>query len=255
MSIDYLQNFIDYYFMSKKANNRSNRKLWFRILCTFLKLFVHKKEYIFLGDNPNDSQPFILFTNHVGSNGPISHELYAPFKFRFWGTYEMTDKLSVCYKYFTEIYLHNKKKMNLGLAKFLGALAIPFVRIFYRGMKLIPTYTDVNLMKSISLSMKSLSTGENLIIFPEDSHDGYHDHLTGYFGGGFLAADRYCKKFNKDIVLYNAYLIKKQNIVVVDKGIPFSQLKATYGNDFQAMADEFCRRANELGDLYRNKTK
>ena len=98
MSIDYLQNFIDYYFMSKKVNNRSNRKLWFRILCTFLKLFVHKKEYIFLGDNPNDSQPFILFTNHVGSNGPISHELYAPFKFRFWGTYEMTDKLSVCYK-------------------------------------------------------------------------------------------------------------------------------------------------------------
>ena len=58
--------------------------------------------------------------------------------------------------------------MNLKLAKFLGALAIPFVRIFYRGMKLIPTYTDVNLMKSISLSMKSLSTGENLIIFPED---------------------------------------------------------------------------------------
>ena len=36
-------------------------------------------------------------------------------------------------------------------------------------------------------------------------------------------------------------------------GIPFSQLKAKYNNNYQAMADEFCIRANEIGDLYRNK--
>ena len=32
-------------------------------------------------------------------------------------------------------------------------------------------------------------------------------------------------------------------------------LHPKYNNNYQAMADEFCRRANELGDLYRNKTK
>ena len=239
--------------MEKKKIDRSNRKSWFRILCAFLKIFVHKRQYIFLGDVPSDKETFILFSNHVGASGPVAHELYAPFKFRFWGTYEMTEKLSVCYKYFTEIYLHNKKGMNLGLAKFLGALAIPFVRLFYRGMKLIPTYRNINLVKTISLSMASLSSGENLIIFPEDSHDGYHNHLTKFFGGGFFAADKYCKKFNKDIVLYNSYYLKKQKLIVVDKGIPFSQLKAKYNNNYQAMADEFCKRANEIGDLYRNK--
>ena len=32
-----------------------------------------------------------------------------------------------------------------------------------------------------------------------------------------------------------------------------NQLKAKYNNNYQAMADEFCIRANEIGDLYRNK--
>ena len=52
---------------------------------------------------------------------------------------------------------------------------------------------------------------------------------------------------------YNSYYLKKQKLIVIDKGIPYSQLKAKYNNNYQAMADEFCIRANEIGDLYRNK--
>ena len=240
--------------MAKIRVVRNNRKRWFRILLGFLRIFFRRRKYIFLGEMPKET--CIIFSNHVGASAPVFHELYCPIKMRFWGTYEMTGTFKDNYKYLSTIYLTNKKGFHPFVAKILAGIICPFVRIFYKGMKLIPTYTDFRFMDTINKSLECLSNGESLIIYPEDSHDGYHNHLNKYFGGGFLAANRYFDKYHNDIKLYNCYYIKKQRTFIIDDGIPFSKLKEEFGKDYEAMANKFCSRANELGDKYRKvKTK
>ena len=179
--------------------------------------------------------------------------MFFPHNFRLWGTHEMTGSFKDNYKYLSTIYLTKKKGFKPFFAKIIAGIICPFVRIFYKGMKLIPTYTDFRFIHTINASMDCLNSGESLIIYPEDSHDGYHNHLNKYFGGGFLAASIYCDKFNTDIKLYNCYYIKKKRTFVVDKGIPFSELKKEFGRDYKGMAQKFCERANQLGEDYRNK--
>lgn len=231
----------------KKA--KQNRKTWFRGLTGFLRIFFRKRKYLFLGEVP--SEKCIVFSNHVAASCPIFHELYSPFKMRYWGTYEMTEDLKTNYKYLSTTYLNEKKHFNKVISKILGFIICPFVKIFYNGMQLIPTYKNINFYKTVKLSEKSINGGETLIIFPEDSHDGYHDHLSMYSSGGFYFADKYCTKYNCDLSIFNCYYVKKIRTFIVDKDIPFSKLKEELGNDYQAMAKKFCDRANELGEHYR----
>ncbi|MCQ2087031.1 MAG: hypothetical protein MJZ37_03040 [Bacilli bacterium] len=237
--------------MAKIRVVRNNRKRWFRILLGFLRIFFRRRKYVFLGEEPKET--CIIFSNHVGASAPVFHELYAPIKMRFWGTHEMTGTFKENYRYLSRIYLPLKKGFRPFISKILAGIITPFVRIFYRGMKLIPTYTDYRFLYTIDETLKTLNEGESIIIYPEDSHDGYHKHLNKYFGGGFLAASRYCENFNCDIKLYNCYYVKKTRTFVIDKGVPFSQLREEFGRDYKGMAQKFCDRANELGEQFSEK--
>lgn len=229
---------------------KQNRKRWFRGLTRFLRIFFIPRKYIFL-DGTMPGEKCIVFSNHVAASAPVFHELYSPFKLRFWGTYEMTEDIKTNYRYLSTTYLHDKKKFPRWLSKIVGFIICPFVKVFYVGMKLIPTYTDIKLITSVKMTEASLNNGETVVVFPEDSHDGYHDHLSSYFPGGFFAADRYCDKYKCDLTIYNCYYVKKLRTFVVDKGIPFSTLKEEFGKDYGAMAKKFCDRANEIGETYR----
>ena len=228
---------------------KQNRKTWFRGATRFLRLFFRKRKYLFLGEMPKEK--CVVFSNHVGASCPVFHELYSPFKMRYWGTYEMTESFKVNYKYLSTTYLRDKKGFNKFFGKVIGGIITPFVRIFYRGMQLIPTYKNINFFKTIKMSEKSINDGETLIIYPEDSHDGYHDHLTNYFSGGFYFMDKYTTKYNCDLTVFNCYYVKKLRTFIVDKEIMFSELKNEFGTDYDAMAKKFCDRANELGEHYR----
>lgn len=237
----------------KQNKAKQYRRFWFRCVTKFMRIFFRRRHYLFLGDVPQDKS--IIFSNHVGASAPIFHELYAPFKLRFWGTHEMTEPLRENFKYLSNIYLPEKKGHSKFGSKILATIICPFTKIFYAGLKLIPTYKDAQFIHTIKLTEKSLNNGENIIIFPEDSHDGYHKHLTGYYGGGFFAADKYCKKFNCDISIYNCYYIQETRTFVVDKAIPFSELKKEFGSDYVSMAKKFCDRANEIGETYNQKRR
>lgn len=232
---------------------KQNRAGWFQGVKGFLRILFRPRRYVFLGDVPSGKS--VVFSNHVAASGPVFHELYCPFKMRFWGTYEMTEDIQTSYKYLSDNYLHVKKRWPLFLSRIIGFIIVPFVKIVYNGMKLIPTYTDIKFFNTVKKSEQSLDRGEVLIVFPEDSHDGYHDHLKNYFGGGFFAADKYGLKHDCDFMMYNCYYVKKHRAFIVDKGIPLSELKEKYGKDYQAMARAFCDRANEIGDTYRKMSR
>ncbi len=85
------------------------------------------------------------------------------------------------WKYLSTIYYHNKKHLPKWLAKIVATIVLPFVRGFYRGVNIIATYPDARLRRTMTESFKELDNNTNIMIFPENSSDGYHQILTEYF--------------------------------------------------------------------------
>jgi len=227
-------------------NKIVNRKKWFGTLKCFLKLFIKKPRYVYLGEGFDD-EPAIILSNHVGAKGPLTHELYFPKPFRFWGTYEMNSGLKGVYKYLTEVYYTQKKHWKPLPAKLFCLLAAPLTNMFYKGLNLISTYPDYRFRKTLIESMKTVREGQSLIIFPEDSSKGYFDELTKFFAGFVVFAQAALKR-GIDLKIYQSYFRKKDKVFIIDKPIKFSELANKF-NSKQEIADSICARVNELGTM------
>ncbi len=44
-------------------------------------------------------------------------------------------------------------------------------------MRVVPTYTDMRLTKTMKISMEAINNNEPILIFPENSDTGYYDVL------------------------------------------------------------------------------
>jgi pyruvate formate lyase activating enzyme len=69
----------------------------------------------------------------------------------------------------------------------------------------------VRFYKTISQTYETLKKGVNVVIFPEDSTNGYLDELEG-FHDGFLVALEYCYKKGLDVPVYLTYFCKQNGI-------------------------------------------
>ena len=230
---------------------KNNRKAWFRGLKGFLKIFIRKPKFIFLGEKPKDE--CIILSNHAGARGPLKAELYFKQPLRIWGTYEMNSGLKAVYKYLSEIYYYQKHHWKKFFAKSFSVIAAPFANLFYKGLRLIPTYHDSRLRGSINESVNAIKNKEKIVIFPEDSSKGYFDNLTKYFAGFALLA-KTCYKEGIDLDIYNTYLIKDKNIYIFDAPIKYSKC-VEFGLEGQGLADKMCERANELSKIDISKYK
>lgn len=190
-----------------------------------MKIRYKKPKFVFLGDKPTKNA--IILSNHEGTDAPMSLEIYCQFPIRMWGTYEMNSGLRKMYKYQTEVYYHQKKHWNLHLARLFCLLASPLTNLFYKGLKLISTYRDANFMRTIKESYQAIKDGNNIVIFPEKSPDGYLAELQGFYAG-FLVFAQYCFKNGIDTPIYVSYFKLKERTYVFDKPILFSELKSKF---------------------------
>lgn len=233
--------------MAKDKNNKfkQDRKLWCRGLKNILKFRYKEPIFIYLGDKPN--QNGIILSNHVGTDAPMSLEIYADFPIRMWGTHEMNSGLIKMYKYQSRVYYHEKKGWNLHLARLFCLLASPLTNLFYKGLKLISTYKDQRLRKTIKESITALNNGENIVIFPEVSDEGYQDILKGFYKG-FALLSEICLKHGNDPLIYTSYFKLKDKVYIFDKPILFSELKKIAPTK-EKMGKYLVDRCNKLGQM------
>ena len=178
----------------------------------------------------------------------MSLELYAQAPIRFWGAYEMNSALPLLYKYQTKVYYHQKKHWPLFLARLFCIIASPVTYLFYRGLNLISTYPDARFSITIKESIKAIKEGDNVVIFPEDSSNGYKEELDGFFGGFVLLAERLYKKHGIDVPIYISYFRKKDLKYIVDAPISYSTLIKD-GKSREEIAALLLKRCNELGKI------
>ena len=220
--------------------------LLFKVLKLLTKIAIHRPEFVYLGDKIE--KPSLILTNHVGSRAPLTLELYAPFKTRLLGTSEMNGSIKDLYHYLSETYYYKKKKWNYVLAKLFSFIAAPFVYHYYRGLKLISIYDDYRFINTIKEAYTVLNVfKENIVIFPEDSSNGYFDKLTHFYSGFILICD-YAYKKGLDLDIFVCYLNKKTKKYIIDKPIKYSSLldkKLTR----EEIVESLLNRCNELGTL------
>lgn len=229
--------------------HKRKKHLWFKALCGVVKIFKGKNKFVFLGEQFSDQA--IILSNHVGTNGPLSFELGSKQTFRCWGTYYMNGSLKELYKYQSYNFYHLKKGWNLHAARLLCLLAAPLTYLFYRGLNLISTYPDTRLRYTFKESLETLQEHQSIVIFPENSENGYLEELEGFLGG-FIAFADYALKQGIDVPIYVTYLERSKRLHIVDAPVKFSELKKKYSSRDE-MAAALCERCNELGRMARTQ--
>ena len=232
--------------MAKQKKFKQKRKLFFRFIKKIIRIRYKRPEFIFLGKEFENGA--IILSNHEGTDAPLSLELYAQAPIRFWGAYEMNSKLPLLYKYQSKVYYHQKKHWPLFLSRLFCIIASPITYLFYRGLNLISIYPDARLSKTIKESVVAIENGDNIVIFPEHSEEGYKEELDGFFAGFTLLAERLYKKHGIDVPIYVSYFRKKDLKYIVDAPVSYSSL-ADGQRTREEIADILVKRCNELGKM------
>ncbi len=227
----------------KKATQK--RKWWFRFMKKLMLGRYKRPTFVYLGEKFSNGG--VILSNHEGTDAPMSLELYLEQPIRMWGASEMNSGLVQMYKYQTRVYYHEKKGWNLHLARLFCLIASPLTNLFYKGLNLISTYRDTRFRKTIRESLAAIKAGENIVIFPEDSTNGYLEELEG-FHVGFAVFAEVCLKQGIDLPVYVTYFRKKDLTYIVDAPIAYSQLRAEC-NGKKEICRRLVERCNELGKM------
>jgi hypothetical protein len=234
---------------SMEKKQKAKRKLYFRFLKNIMKIKYKKPRFIYLGEEFENGA--LILSNHEGTDAPMSLEIYCDKPIRMWGTAEMNSGLRKLYRYQTRVYYYEKKHWNIYLARLFCLLASPLTWLFYSGFDLISTYKDARLIKTIRESAEAIRSGDNVVIFPEDSKNGYLPVLEGFYSGFDLLC-KYCAKNGIDLPIYVSYFRKSDCTYIFDKPINYSELTQRYKTREEISA-YLCNRCNELGKMNINK--
>lgn len=221
-------------------------KWWFRGLKRLMTMRYKSPKFVFLDGKPFEDGSMIL-SNHEGTDAPMSLEMYLNKPLRMWGTHEMNSGLRKMYSYQTRVYYHEKKHWNIHLARLFCLLASPLTYMFYSGFNLISTYRDARFIKTIKESQETLKNGESIVIYPEDSKNGYLKELEGFFAGFAVFAEA-CLKKGLDVPVVVSYFKKNEKVYIFDKTVMYSELVNECGSR-ENIIQRLLKRCNELGEM------
>lgn len=213
-----------------------------------LKLFIHKPKVI----NLNEEYPSegLIIAPHRGKWGPLFMSIHSPFRHVYIGAYPMLGSYKERYKYLRNVLYIQK----LHKGKFSSTIKAAFEAIFskgiYKGMHLIPSYDDVRFINTINYVSKNLKIGLPVVVFPEDSDNGYDDELRRLHPGFITIVETYNRRNNIDLPIYPLYQHLKKKLIVIDKPFYLSEMK---GKTKEEICEYSLKRINQLYKEYIEK--
>lgn len=231
--------------MAKKNKKLVKKgKWWFRAIKHLMVCRYKCPDFIFLEGKPFEDGSLII-SNHEGTDAPMSLEMYLDKNLRMWGAHEMNSGVVKMYGYQSKVYFHQKKHWNLFLARLFCLIASPLTNLFYKGLNLISTYRDVRFIKTINQSLQAIKNKESIVVYPENSPNGYFKEVCAFFEG-FLVFAEACAKKGIDIPIVVSYFKKAEKEFIFDKPIKYSELCKQFESR-EAMSEYLLNRCNELG--------
>lgn len=217
----------------------------FRNLMKLIRIF--KKKPVIINKNEQDfANKAIFISNHSAASGPMVLSLYFPAYFVPWGAHPMMGNYKSRWNYLYHIFYQKKLGYNKFRSFIIATIFAIISKMLYKGMKLIPTYEDIRLIKTFKLSKEALDNDRPILIFPEDSNSGYHEYLLRYNPGFIAFSQYYYKKVNIDLPIYPIYFHKKLNAMLIEKPI-FIKPLLDKGMSREEIAEYFRNLTNDIG--------
>lgn len=190
--------------------------------------------------------PCIFVCNHGEVYGPIVTNLYLPYPFKPWVTYEMTDRRAVADR-MCEGTLKDQKWMSPRLCHLLvDKILAPFMAWIMRSVESIPVYHDSprRLMQTFRETTAAMQAGDNILIFPENaatSADGKYQRegVSEFFTGFTMIAQLYYNKTGKAPQFMPMYASKKRRTITF--GVPTRYDPTLPPNDEKERLCEYLR--------------
>jgi len=205
--------------------------------------FNRVKEVVYLGEQL--PKKCIMVSNHNNKKGPLVFEINLPILHAKWGAYWMLGGYKERFHYLRDVLYIQKN----GLSKFKATLKGGFEAIFslwsYKGLKVIPSFPDARLRRTLQYSMTVLEQDVSIMIYPEDSGKGYFDVMSHFFPGFVMLADAWYKKTGEDLPVFPIYYGRKSKKIVVGKPLYVQQLKEQ-GLNREEIAEKFRLEVNKL---------
>ena len=224
--------------------NGKKEKKWFEFVKKIMRVRYKEPKFIYQGEQLQKGA--VIVCNHEGTDSPMAWEMYSGKPISFWGAHQMNSGLKKMYSYQSRVYFHEKKGMNLFLSRLFCLIASPLTNMFYKGLDVISTYEDARLRTTLKESVKRLEEGQNLVIFPEKSNNGYQAKLEGFHCGVVLLLE-YLKKKGIDNTVYTAYFNKEKNVCLVGAPKKYSELAEGCESRVE-VAEKLCAECNSLGE-------
>ncbi len=226
-----------------KVINKIEKHNWFIRLIKFIIRKIRTAPQLIFSEEELPCEA-IYIANHSGAAGPLTLSVYFPVVLVPWGAYPMTRNYISRWKYLYNVFYRQKLKYSKPKSFLLATLFGIISKLLYTGVSLIPTYPDIRLKHTINESIAHLDNHNSLLIFPEDSTNGYNQVVDSFHSGFVFLAEKYYSKRQVHIpiipVLYNQ---EEQKIIIGKQYIlpDFKKIK-----DRKTLADEFRKILNSL---------
>lgn len=187
----------------------------------------------------------IIVSIHAAKKGPIAIATSYPKFSAMWGHHGMLGNYRERFSYLRNVLYIQKMHKNKFVATIKALYEAVFSIFIYKGMKIIGTYTDMRLLSTVRNSMGVLDEGASVIIYPEDSSEGYFDEIRSAFPGFVMLAETYYNKKGEDVPVIPAYIATKKKRLVIGEPKYVHELQKS-GLSRQEVADVFKEEINEL---------
>ena len=158
---------IEYSFPKRK------KQPFFAVIKFLMRPIYRRVKTVVLGPQLDNKCLYII--NHANKSGPIIYDMYFPVRTVKWAAHQMLGNYASRKAYLRDVLYIQKNKMKKSAAAFKATFEAMFSPFFYKGMKMLPTYSGLKQMSTVKKSVRALDDDTALMIFPEDSTDGYFD--------------------------------------------------------------------------------
>lgn len=189
----------------------------YQCIKTIVRRIYGNMEIVGLENLPAENA--VLVGNHTQMNGPIAGELFLPSNCYTWCAGEMMNLKEVPAYAFADFWSH-KPKYTQPYYKAASYLIAPLASFLFNNARTIAVYRDMRIMSTFKGSIKLLSQGANLLIFPEKNEK--HNNIVYKFQENFIdIAKLYYKKTGICLTFVPLYIAPKLKKMYIGKGIVF----------------------------------
>ncbi len=217
----------------------------FRVLRSLIKL-CYPKTHILGAENLPD-EPCIIVGNHSQIHGPLVSEFYIPGKHYTWCNAQMTVLKEVPAYAYADFWAQKPRYIRW-LYKIISYLIAPLSVFIFSHVDIIPVYHNNQVIHTYRDSVKRLTEGNRLVIFPE--HAKPHNCIVYDFQKGFVDVakmyHRHTGKVLQFVPMYIAPQLRKAYIGTPLRYNPDEPAKQERERVCGYLAEEITRMATEL---------